>query len=82
MIVTENLQIKNMVKNHHLAKSILDVDIPLVMVQLGSFVANPFQTFVISLLLAGLFWGLGRLLWKITVAYVKAVSHEKEKFNI
>ena len=25
MIVTENLQIKNMVKNHHLAKSISDV---------------------------------------------------------
>jgi hypothetical protein len=59
--------------------SLFGVDIPLVMIQLGSFIANPFQTFVISLLLAVPFWLLGKFLWKITVACIKTVSNQKEK---
>lgn len=59
--------------------SLFGVDIPFVMVQIGSFAANPFQAFVISLLLAVLFWLLGKWLWKITIAYIKAVGNQKEK---
>lgn len=55
------------------------IDIPLILIQLGSFVASPFQTFLVSIVLIIPFWLLGKIFWKLTIAYIKTVIINKQK---
>ena len=55
------------------------IDITLILIQLGSFVASPFQTFLVSIVLIIPFWLLGKIFWKLTIAYIKTVIINKQK---
>ena len=56
-----------------------DIDIPFILIQVGSFVATPFQTFLVSIILILPFWLLGKAFWKLTIIYIKAVITNKQK---
>lgn len=61
--------------------SLCGIDVPLIMFQIGTFIATPFQVFLISLVLEVPFWLLGKAFWKMTTAYIKAVISSRQKLN-
>lgn len=54
-------------------------DIPNIMVQIGDYLATPFQTFLFSIVSAVICWILGKVLWKIMIAYIKGVVAKSPK---
>ena len=57
------------------------IDIPMILIQLGSFAASPFQIFLISIILIIPFWLLGKVFWKLTIAYIKTLITNKQKLD-
>ncbi len=62
--------------------SLLGYDIANIMVQFGTFIATPFQVFVVSIVLAVISWILGKVLWKLMICYIKGVAVKAQKIKL
>ena len=61
--------------------SLIGIDIPLIAFQIGNFVASPSQSLFLSIIAGVVLYGIGWGLWKVTIAYIRAVSAQAEKIN-
>lgn len=59
--------------------SLFGYNIPFIMFQIGSFIATPFQAFLISIPCTGVFWIIALLFKKLTSLYIKTVCNVKAK---
>lgn len=61
-----------------LIASLFGFDIPIIMLQIGSYTAPPFIAFVVSVLFGLLLFWCGKMLWQFVINYIRKVSETKK----
>lgn len=61
---------------------LLGYDLPIAIVQIGTFELHPAFGLVVSIILGALFYSLGRYLWRLLLEYIRKISEKKRKLFV
>jgi len=61
---------------------LMGYDIAGITIEMGAFTPSPMQFLPISIVIGVLMFWLGKVLWKLTIKYIYAISHKMKKVEI
>lgn len=62
--------------------SLWGYDVPYIMFQFGTYTLSPLHSFLCSILIAIIFFLLGKGAWKLLIKYLRTISHTKQHLSI
>ncbi len=59
--------------------ALVGIDVPWVVMQIGSYIPSPIMAFPLSILVGILLFLAGRFFWKLTIRYIQMISNRKKQ---